>query len=56
MKPKKVHCYGAIKHFRRPVCGAKLGLDDCVSRMEFRHVKKELRCRACASTKWARFL
>lgn len=53
---KKIHCYGAIEHYRRPVCGGKTGMNACVSRMKFKHIKKELQCRACAATRWARFL
>lgn len=52
----KVHCYGAIEHYRQPVCGSKQPYERCVSRMEFRSVDAAHRCKRCAATKWARFL
>lgn len=52
----KIHCYGAIEHYRKPVCGKKLPYERCVSRTEFAHVSEARRCKACAATRWARFM
>lgn len=56
VKNRKVHCRGSVEHFNRPVCGAALDNDVCVSRFEFRLVALDHRCKSCAASRWARFI
>jgi len=51
-----IHCRGIEQHKDRPMCGKRAPGERTVSRHEFKQVSSQARCKACARTRYARYM
>lgn len=51
-----IHCADINRYEIRPVCGKKLPPWRCLSRQDFKDFPSDKKCKACANTKYARFI